>query len=230
MGSVALFEACRSLNHVKNIVISTSDKAFGKAPVPYTEKTPLEPLFTYDTSKACQQLIALSYANNYNLPIKIVACSNVYGPRDYNMSRVIPNTITRLAKGQNAMLWKDSEEHIREFVYIDDVANAFITVAKNGKNGEVYCCGGTEHLNMKQLISKICQIMGKDPQTHIDSPERPTNLMEIKEQYQSGDKLKSIGWNPKFSLDEGIARSIDYYVGLSQKTPSTSFKELHKVL
>ena len=215
MGLVKLLEAVRHSGYpVKNIIISTSDKAFGNAPVPYTEKSPLSPLFSYDTSKACQQMIALCYFRNYNLPIKIVACSNIYGPGDYNFTRVIPRTIARLYQGKPAWLWKDSENHIREFVYIDDCAEAFLTVRKNGQNGEVYCCGGTEYLKIKELMEKLCVLMDKNPNYHIQIGQRPINLMEIEEQYINSTKLRNIGWIPKMSLNEGLKKSIEFYTRL----------------
>jgi len=215
MGTATLLEVCRNWGeNVKKIIISTSDKAFGNAPVPYTESSALSPLFIYDTSKACQQLIALSYFNNYNLPIRIVACSNIYGPGDPNMSRVIPSTITRLMQGRPARLWKHSAEHIREFVYIDDVLDAFLLVSEKGQNGEVYCCGGTEYLKIKELLEKICNMMEKDSLSNIEIEDKPLSLMELSEQFINPTKLKSLGWDPKISLDKGLEKTIKFYTNL----------------
>jgi nucleoside-diphosphate-sugar epimerase/SAM-dependent methyltransferase len=212
MGTATLLEVCRNWGeNVKKIIISTSDKAFGNAPVPYNESSFLSPLFVYDTSKACQQLIALSYFNNYRLPIRIIACSNIYGPGDFNMSRVIPAAINRLLQERPARLWKHSADHIREFIYIDDVLDAFLLVSEKGQNGEIYCCGGTEYLKIKDLLDKICRMMGKDPLLNIKIEERPINLMELKEQFIDSTKLRSLGWAPKFSLDEGIKETIKFY-------------------
>lgn len=214
-GLVNILEACKNSRYnIESIVVSTSDKAFGKAPVPYTEETPLDPLFIYDSSKACQQFIALSYIRNFNLPIKIIASSNFYGPGDFNMTRVIPGTITRLANNEPAMLWKDSASHVREFVYIDDVARAFTTVAEKGESG-LYLCGGDEHLRIDELMTKICTIMNKDPKKNIEVVERPEFLKEIKEQYIDSRKLRSLGWAPKISLEKGLEKSIDFYTNLT---------------
>ena len=101
-------------------------------------------------------------------------------------------------------------------MYIEDFVNAFITAAKSGKVGEVYCCGGTEYLKMKDLMIKLCDAMGKDPQSNIEVVERPVDFLEIKEQYIDATKLRSIGWTPKFSLDEGIAKSMEYYLRLAK--------------
>ena len=217
MGTVSLLEACRtSGGTVRSVVVSTSDKAFGHAAIPYTEDTPLNPLYTYETSKACQQLITLSYYHNYGVPTKVVASSNVYGPGDPNYSRIIPNTIMRLFEGEPALLNDGVADYIREFVYIDDVADAFISVARSGKNGEVYCCGGTEHLSMVDLIVHICKEMGKDPEKDIKTFKKSNLFKEIEKQYIDSSKLKSLGWGPKVTLDDGIKRTIKYYTSLSK--------------
>jgi CDP-glucose 4,6-dehydratase len=225
MGIVTLLEVCRKLSRqIKGITISTSDKAFGNAPVPYTEKSELHPIFIYDTSKACQQLIALSYYNNYKLPIKIVACSNIYGPGDYNMSRVIPNTINRLSQGKPAIIWEDSQDHIRELVYVDDAAESFIVVSENGKNGEVYCCGGTDKIKVSELMVGLCNLMDKNPNENIEIVKRPVNLKEIEEQYIDASKIKSIGWEQKTSLEQGLRNSIEFYSNFAKEFPEKEDK------
>ncbi|MEK6927750.1 MAG: NAD-dependent epimerase/dehydratase family protein, partial [Nanoarchaeota archaeon] len=163
--------------------------------------------------KACQQLVALSFANNFKLPVKIVACSNIYGPGDYNFSRVVPKSISRLSKGQKAMLWKDSAEQIREFVYVDDVADAFVLVGKKGKAGEIYCCGGTEYTSIGEFMKKICTLMGKDSERDIEVVERPVELMELQEQFIDSTKLRSLGWTPKYTLEKGLEECIKFYSG-----------------
>jgi nucleoside-diphosphate-sugar epimerase len=212
MGTVSLLEACRnSGGSVKSVVVSTSDKAFGHAAIPYNEGTPLNPLYTYETSKACQQLISLSYFHNYGVPTKVIASSNIYGPGDPNESRIIPSSIMRLANNEPAMLFDGVAEYIREFVYIDDVVEAFIAASRNGKNGEVYCCGGTEHLPMVDLIYKICNLMGKDPEKYVKIFKKSESFKEIEKQFIDSTKLRSLGWEPKVTLEEGLKRAIKYY-------------------
>ena len=218
MGTVSLLEACRnSGDTVKSVVVSTSDKAFGHAPIPYTEETPLHPLYTYETSKACQQLVSLSYFHNYGIPVKVVASSNVYGPGDPNLSRIIPNTLIRLAEGLPALLNEGVANYVREFVYVEDVVDAFITASRKGKSGEVYCCGGTEHLKIVDLMSNICTMMGKDPSVDVKSYQKSRYFKEIEKQYIDSSKLKGIGWEPKVKLSDGLKRAIDYYTDIANK-------------
>lgn len=212
MGTVSLLEACRnSGNTVKSIVVSSSDKAFSHSPVPYTEETPISPLYSYEVSKACQQLVSLSYFHNYNLPVKVVACSNVYGPGDPNFSRIIPNTIRKLANNEKAVLYESVADYIREFVYIDDAVSAFILVNEKAPPGNLYCCGGTEHLKVGDLIKKICVKMDKDFEKSVDIVKKPSQFKEVMEQYIDSSKLKKLGWKPKTSLNDGIEKAIAYY-------------------
>jgi len=218
MGTVALLEACRNCGDtVKTIVVSTSDKSFGHAPIPYTEKTPLNPLYTYETSKACQQLITQSYFHNYGLPTKVIASSNVYGPGDPNLSRIIPNSIMNLAVGNPAQLFDGAADAIREFVFITDVASAVVTAARKGANGEVYCCGGTEHCSVLDLLTDICELMQKDPTEYIKLFKKSKNFKEIDKQYIDSTKLRGLGWDPKIPLDLGLKMSIDYYTKIATK-------------
>lgn len=215
MGTVALLEACRNSGHtVNSIVISTSDKSFGHTPPPYNEDTHLNPLYTYEVSKACQHMAALNYFNNYEVPVKIVASSNVYGPGDPNFSRIIPNTIRRLAKGENAILNEGVAGFVREFVYVDDVADAFILVSRKGSPGALYCCGGTEHLRIEELIRKICAKMDRNPDSSIEILKKPGNFKEIAEQWIDATKLKKLGWQPSHSLDAGLDKTIEFYKNL----------------
>lgn len=212
MGTVSILEACRNVgSNVKNIIVFTSDKAFGNSPVPYTENSPLNPLFIYDTSKACQQLVAKSYFNNYNLPVKITTCSNVYGPGDPNFSRIIPNNIRRLANGEHSLLNKNVQEYLREFIYIDDVINALVTVSTKGKVGEIYNIGGSDVIKIHDLLKKICVMMKLDPEERISIFDTPDNFKEIIKQYIDSSKLQSLGWKPETSLDEGLKKCIKYY-------------------
>ena len=212
MGTVSILEACRNVgNTVKNIIIFTSDKVFGDSKVPYTENSSLNPLYIYDTSKACQQLVAKGYYNNYNLPIKTLICSNVYGPGDYNYSRIIPNSIKRLANGDKALLNKHVKYYLREFIYIDDVINALMIVSDKGNNGEVYCIGGSDVIEIHSLLKTICLMMNLIPEDNIKIYNTPSNFKEIVEQYIDSSKLKSLGWKIETNLDEGLKRCIEYY-------------------
>jgi dTDP-glucose 4,6-dehydratase len=214
MGTVKLLEAIRqvNMNNIKSIVISTSDKAYGHAEPPYKEDTPFKPLYTYEATKACQDFVAQNYYHNYNLPIRIVRCSNIYGPADPNWSRLIPNTIKRVLNNESPQIYTSVMNYIREWVYVDDVIEAFELVLHKGNNGEAYCIGGTETASVTDVVNTILQLCNSEKQ--IMFLDKIAQFKEIENQWIDGTKLKTLGWSPKHSLSEGLAKTISYYKNL----------------
>src|SRR5207244_4486354 len=90
-GTWRLLEACRCSPLVKQIVVASSDKAYGdQDQLPYDESTPLQGRHPYDVSKSCADLIAQAYAHTYEMPVCITRCGNFFGGGDLNWSRIVP--------------------------------------------------------------------------------------------------------------------------------------------
>lgn len=214
MGTVKLLEAVRQvgMSTVKSIVVSTSDKAYGHAPPPYTEKTPLMPMYTYESTKSCQDIVSQNYFHNYGLPIKIARCSNIYGPGDPNYSRLVPNTIKRILTGKRPQIYTGVMNYIREWVYVADTVNAFQLILKEGINGEAYCVGGTERASVTNLVERMLKLCNSN--LEIEYIDKAAAFKEIEEQWIDSTKLQSLGWKPQFTLDQGLANTIQYYKGL----------------
>lgn len=214
MGTVNVLEACRSVGKCTSIVVASSDKAYGDhEELPYKETHALVPKNTYDTSKACMDMVARSYAHNYDMPVVVTRCSNVYGPGDMNLSRIIPNTINRILSGVPPLLYSDIEKMEREFIYVDDVTNAYLALARvaNSDAGQAYNIGGTGPVRIRDLTKLICDKMNR----HDLEPEivqRDNAFREIQRQYiDAGFLCNSTGWNPEVSLDDGISRTVCWY-------------------
>jgi len=211
MGTVTLLEAARNVGRCKKILVASSDKAYGDHEVlPYTEEMPLLTKNTYDTSKACTDLIARTYAHNYGMPIVVTRCSNVYGPDDPNLSRIIPNTIARLSRGEPPMLYSDVSEMEREFIYIDDVVNACLILLESGSstNGEAYNIGGAGPISITGLVDSLKDLMGLRVETLV--VQREATFKEIARQYIDATKLfKAVGWKQETSLREGLLKTIN---------------------
>lgn len=215
MGTVALLEACRVSGRCKKIIVASSDKAYGDHDVlPYIESMALQPHNTYDTSKACTDMIARSYAQNYDMPICVTRCSNVYGPGDQNISRIIPNSIARIMRGEPPMLFSDVSEMEREFIYIDDVVDANIALALSGArtNGEAFNVGGTPDgaIKIDTIVRVIANMMGSELEPEI--VQREPMFKEIKRQFIDSSKLRfETGWAPSISLHRGLESTILHY-------------------
>lgn len=210
MGTVVVIEAARNVGRCKKILVASSDKAYGDHEIlPYTEDMPLLTKNTYDTSKACTDLISRTYAHNYEMPIVVTRCSNVYGPGDPNLSRIIPNTIARLSRGELPMLYSDVSEMEREFIYIDDVVKACLALLESDSatNGEAYNIGGAGPISITGLVDVLKDLMGLKVETLV--VQREANFKEIARQYIDATKLfKATGWKQETSLREGLLKTI----------------------
>lgn len=213
MGTVAVLEAARNVGRCQRIVVASSDKAYGDHDVlPYTEALPLQPKNTYDTSKACMDMIARSYAENYGMPIVVTRCSNIYGPGDLNMSRIIPNTINRILDGKGPMLYSDIEKMEREFIFISDVVEAYLALAQQTSQacGKAFNIGGTGPLSIRSLAEKICERMNVP--TDVEIVQREGVFKEIQRQYIDASKLLDFtGVKPLVSLENGLDETISWY-------------------
>src|SRR5216683_2740205 len=121
-GTYNLMEACRVHSGiVQRVVVASSDKAYGEAErLPYSEDMPLQGRHPYDVSKSCTDLIALTYAWSYGLPVTITRCGNVYGGGDLNWSQLVPGIIRSILSNQRPVLRSDGS-YTRDFIFVSDV-------------------------------------------------------------------------------------------------------------
>jgi len=121
MGTWEVLEAARAQKHMHAVVVASSDKAYGShQKLPYKENAPLLASHPYDVSKSCADLIARTYAVTYGLPVAITRCGNIYGPGDFNFSRIIPDALRCLFSGKTLKLRSDGK-YVRDYVYVDDI-------------------------------------------------------------------------------------------------------------
>ena len=212
-GTWALLEACHRSSTVHSIVLASSDKAYGdQEQLPYSEGVPLQGRYPYDVSKSCADLLAQSYAITYNLPVTITRCGNFFGGGDLNWNRVVPGTIRSVLRSQQPIIRSDGK-YVRDYFYIEDAAIAYTLLAeKLAQNaelhGESFNFSNETPVSVLELVERILQLMGSDLKPVIRN--EATN--EIRKQYLSADKAQSIlGWQPKFTLDDGLQRTIAWY-------------------
>ncbi len=129
-GTWSTLEACRRSPLVGQIIVASSDKAYGdQENLPYDESTPLQGTHPYDVSKSCADLIARTYAVSYRLPVAITRCGNFYGGGDLNWNRIVPGTIRSILRGERPVIRSDGR-CIRDYFYVEDGANAYMTLAE----------------------------------------------------------------------------------------------------
>lgn len=212
-GTWNLLEACRRSPRVKQIIVASSDKAYGdQETLPYDENTPLQGRHPYDVSKSAADLIAHTYAKSYDLPVAITRCGNFYGGGDLNWNRIIPGTIRSILRGQRPIIRSDGE-YVRDYFYVEDGAAAYMLLAEQlalrpELKGQAFNFSNEIQVSVREIVANIIHIMGSD--VNPDIRNEATN--EIRNQYLSAEKARALlNWNPLFTLDEGLSKTIKWY-------------------
>lgn len=212
-GTWNVLEAARRSPKVKQLVMASSDKAYGDQEIlPYDEKTPLQGQHPYDVSKSAADLIASTYAKSYDLPVAITRCGNFYGGGDLNWNRIIPGTIRSIMRGQRPVIRSDGQ-YIRDYFYVEDGAAAYMLLAEQlaanrSLKGESFNFSNEIQVTVLEIVEKILHLMGFDLKPEILN--EASN--EIRHQYLSAEKARRmLNWKPLFNLDEALKLTIDWY-------------------
>src|SRR5229473_8668754 len=182
-GTWALLESCRRSPLVKQIVIASSDKAYGDHEVlPYSEDAPLQGRHPYDVSKSCSDLIAQSYARTYGLPVAITRCGNFYGGGDLNWNRLVPGTIRSVLRGQRPVIRSDGQ-YVRDYFYVEDGAIVNMVLAEKlaeapALRGEAFNFSNEQPITVRELVDRILRLMKSELQPEV----RNEAQREIREQ------------------------------------------------
>ena len=211
-GTWNILEACRLSKTVKGLIVASSDKAYGQQKkLPYTEESQLNGYYPYDASKACAEILARCYYMTYNLPLAITRNANTYGPADMNMSRIIPDVITTILRGEQPIIRSDGTPE-RDYMYIKDAVSAYLTLAENLHRkevvGQAFNFGTGKPISVIDLYNKIIKLMGKNTKPKILGEAKN----EIDRQYLAIDKVKKIlKWQPGYTIDRGLKETIEWY-------------------
>lgn len=210
-GTLNILESARK-NNLERVVIASTSHVYGKNKIPYFESYMPKPTRPYETSKACTDLIAQSYAKSFNLPVLIPRFVNIYGPGDLNFQRLIPKTIKSVVNNISPKMW--GGQAIRDYLFIDDAIEAYLLLAKINivKVGDnrVFNFGSSNIISVEDLIKKIIEISGKNLTINKGSDKRED---EIVSQYVSSRRAaQMLGWQSKISLDEGLKRTVAWYL------------------
>ncbi len=212
-GTWCLLEACRRSPLVEEIVVASSDKAYGVQPVlPYTESASLSGTFPYDCSKSCADLIAQSYAITYKLPVAVTRCGNFYGPGDLNWNRIVPGTIRSALQGQRPQIRSDGS-FVRDYFFIEDGAAAYMMLAEQlaadpQLRGEGFNFSTETPMSVFDIVQAILRVMGSSVQPEILNQA----THEIPQQYLSAKKAhERLGWKALYGLDESLRTTVRWY-------------------
>lgn len=218
-GTWLLLEACRRSPLVRQVLVASSDKAYGDhAQLPYREDAPLQGRHPYDVSKSCADLIAQSYAATYHLPVVIARCGNLFGGGDLNWNRIVPGTIRSALRGEQPLIRSDGTP-TRDYFYVQDAVSAYVLLAERLQEnpslaGEAFNFSNEQPLSVLQVAQEILGAAGK---TNLQPVVQNEASAEIPHQYlDAGKARQKLGWKSRYSLQQGLKETIHWYQDLFQ--------------
>lgn len=223
MGTLNLLHQARAawqgpegfLPGVKFVQVST-DEVYGElgATGSFTEETPLCPRSPYAASKASADCFVQSFFTTYGMPVNITRCSNNYGPYQFP-EKMIPLMIHKALKREPLPVYGDGRQ-VRDWLYVEDHCRAIEQVAREGRPGQVYNVGGENELENLELVRRILAYL----QSHVDGEVGESQIRHVADRkghdrryaIDAGKIRKELGWRPQVSFDQGIEKTIRWYL------------------
>ncbi len=207
-GILNVLQAARELN-IQKVVHTSTSEVYGTAQyVPIDENHPLQGQSPYSASKIGADQMAIAFYRSFETPVAIIRPFNTYGPRQ-SARAVIPTIITQLASGKRRIKL-GSLHPTRDFNYIKDTVNGFISVMKHDQSiGEVINIGSNFEVSIGETAKLIAEIMGVDIEIETDDVRIRPEKSEVERLWADNSKAKALlGWEPKYGGKEGFKRGL----------------------
>ncbi|MFA6238840.1 MAG: GDP-mannose 4,6-dehydratase [Bacteriovorax sp.] len=229
-GTYSLLEAVRQFPQtIESVIIASTDKSYGSYPkekMPYKEDYPLLPKYPYDVSKACADMISQCYATEvYKLPIVVTRFCNIFGPGQLNFSAVFPDSI-RACLGYGTFIPRGNGQQVRDFIFVEDVVDLYLRMGEElSKNpekfrGNIYNAGTNKPKSVREVLEIVYKTTGQEQAFHkiLEMMKGKETVGEIDYQYMDFEKVNQhFGWAPKHSVEEGVAKTIEWFKGYLKK-------------
>ena len=220
MGTHTLLDCVKNVNKEILFLHFSTDEVYGESIDSSDVKTEISlllPTNPYSASKASAEMYVNSYKKSYNLKTIILRCNNVFGPNQYP-EKVIPKFLKQLKNNEKITIHGKGET-IRDFIHIDDVCRAIITVLEKGEIGETYNIGGHNEKTNLQVVEAICALLDElvpnSPyKPHFDLVTYVADRPGHDERYAiNADKIdKELGWLPKETFETGLRKTVQWYL------------------
>ena len=213
------FLAKQKKNDQFRFIHVSTDEVFGSLGKDgmFTESSPYDPSSPYSASKAASDHLARSWYRTFGLPTIITNCSNNYGPFQYP-EKLIPLIISNAIKHKSLPIYGDGK-NIRDWLYVDDHAEALALISEKGKVGQTYNIGGNSEKNNISLVKIICEILDEvSPSKKIESYKELIKFVDDRPGHDKRyamdiSKIKSeLGWTPNETFKTGIKKTVKWYL------------------
>ena len=225
-GTYNILEAAKNLKTNKIFVTSTSE-VYGSANyLPIDESHPLKPQSPYSASKIAADNLALSYYNSFNLPVNILRPFNVYGPRQ-SQRAIIPTLINQIINSKNnGFIEVGNISPRREFNYVSDVCEGFLSSIKLKHNGQIINIGNGYDVSIKELTQIIARLMNKKIKLKVNKERiRPSKseVMQLRASFKKAKKL--LNWQPVYKNLNGLEKGLRETINWNTKNKNYFYKD-----
>lgn len=195
----------------------STDEVFGSlGPTgKFTEDTPYDPRSPYSASKAASDHLVRAWHETYGLPVVLTNCSNNYGPFHFP-EKLIPVVILNALSGKAIPVY-GTGENVRDWLFVEDHADALLTVLQKGKSGRSYNIGGENEARNIDLVRTICRLMDEmhpqgAPHDRLITfvTDRPGH--DLRYAIDPSRMRDELGWRPSVTLEEGLRRTVRWYL------------------
>jgi len=182
----------------------------------FTEETPYDPRSPYSSSKASSDHLVRAYYHTYGFPMVISNCSNNYGANQFP-EKLIPLFIHNI-KNEKALPVYGKGDNVRDWLWVNDHADAIDVIFHTGKDGETYNIGGNNEWKNIDLIKALCKIMDQKLGRNLRASESLITYVKDREGHDKryaidASKLKNeLGWGPSIEFDEGLEKTVQWYL------------------
>ena len=181
----------------------------------FTEATPYDPRSPYSASKAASDHLVRAWGETYGLPVVLSNCSNNYGPYHFP-EKLIPLVILRALSGQPLPVYGDGS-NVRDWLYVEDHADALLTVLQKGALGRSYNIGGENERTNLQIVTAICAILDELRPVNHPHAELITFVTDRPghDQRYAIDPTRiraELGWRPSVTVEQGLRRTVEWYL------------------
>ena len=208
-GARVLLEAA-SRHGVKRFLQISTDEVYGSlSPMDpaFTEESPLRPNSPYAASKAAADLLVRAYHRSYGLPVLITRCGNNYGPNQFP-EKFLPLFITHALDNQPLPLYGDGQ-HVRDWIHVEDHAQALLLVLEQGAAGEVYNIGADGEQTNQRMAEWVLDMLKKPHYLIRHVKDRPGH--DRRYALSTLKIRRELGWQPSIPLSKGLRATIDWY-------------------
>jgi len=191
--------------YLKKYIHISSPEVYGTCVGTVTESAPVNPSTPYAASKAAADLFLFTLYKNYNFPLVMIRSTNVYGAHQ-QLFKIIPKSIISIKLGKKIPLHGGGKA-IKSFIHIRDISKGELAALEKGKTGNIYHLSPDRGYSVKEIVSKICTLMGKEFQEYTEIvDERPGQ--DAAYVIDSTRARSELGWMPTVTLDNGLNQVI----------------------